>query len=130
MTQGLPTILPLQRSRATTAIFAFVLLALSVVSLALVSTVDDAALRFVSGSVPHGVNPNRFLLLTLWLIRARVTSCAVCAALWVVVNRVVGADRAARQQRWRAPAWVAVGWLSGTVVAVFGFRVYVPPLPQ
>ena len=102
---------------------------LSLSSLGLVSTVDDIAHGAVMRLVARGPRHAEWLV---WLVEARVVSAIVCVLLYLGITRLVRADRvpAISSATWRRPGIVAAGWLVGTVIAIHGVGVYVPPLPR
>ena len=112
------------------------LLALSIASLGLVSAVDNAA--YAVYAILNGQDPQVMTRVAqggarhvfLWLIEARVTSCCVCALLAVITRRLVGPPATATHASWRAPGMVSAFWLAGTLVAIYGMSVFVPPLPR
>ena len=66
---------------------------------------------------------------TAWIPDVRITSCLVAFALYLLVQKLWPTRREAFQKKdayW--VALVSIGWLLGTVVAVFGVRVYLPPI--
>ena len=64
-----------------------------------------------------------------WIPDARITSCLIAFALYVLVRKRWPAHREALQSKdvyW--VALVSAGWLLSTVVAVWWVRVYLPPI--
>ena len=106
---------------------AALLVVLSLASLDLVSAVDDAAYGFVMRNAGGGPHLREWLA---WLLQARIASAIVCLLLYVGTARIVQRDVPPVYVAWRRPAFVASAWLIGTVIAIHGFGVYVPPLPR
>jgi membrane protease YdiL (CAAX protease family) len=64
-----------------------------------------------------------------WIPDARVTSCLITLALYILVGKRWPTPREALQNKdayWMAS--MSAAWLTTTAVAVFWFRVYVPPV--
>lgn len=105
------------------------LFAMSVVSLGLVSVIDNQAYRIVRAMYDHAGQTD-YPHVLLCLVQARLTSCAMCALLAAIVAGRTTLHQEHRTSRtWRA-AIVSGVWLIGTVFAIYVVRVYVPPLPR
>ena len=103
------------------------LLALSLASLGLLTTVDDVALLFLDSGAAAG---SRFGPALVWLIDARVTSCMACAVLYVTTRHLARDEPRGRAVNWRHVIVLALLWVFGTVMSVFVIGVYVPALPR
>ena len=113
---------PTHRARSIVA-----LLALSIASLGLLTTVDDAALVVLGSAAAAGSGFGRALV---WLIDARLTSYVACAVLYLTTKHLARDEPRGRRVDWRRVIVVALFWVLGSVVSVFVIGVYVPSLPR